>query len=286
MFIATLVAKDALPAGDISAATDIVAGSAGPIVDGVACDVTFAGSPTAARVALEALPLDVIVQRVVDRERALLVADMDSTMITVECIDELADYAGLKPQVAAITERAMRGELDFAAALDERVALLAGMAETTLDECLRERVRVMPGARALVRTLRARGGRAVLVSGGFTHFAHAVAATIGVDAAVANVLEVRGGVLTGRVLRPIVDAATKRATLIAERDALGLTAAQTLAIGDGANDIAMIEAAGLGIAYRAKPVTRAAAAASIRFGDLRVVLYALGIARRDWAAAD
>ncbi len=221
--------------------------------------------------------VDVIIQRAADRHHKLLVADMDSTMITVECIDELADYVGLKVEVAAVTERAMRGEIDFAGALRDRVALLAGMSEATIAECLRERVKLMGGAAELVTAFRAAGGRAVLVSGGFTHFTGPVAAQIGFDRAVANRLVVRDGVLTGAVEQPIVDADTKRAVLLAELSTLGLPASASVAIGDGANDIPMIEAAGLGIAYHAKPRTIAAADACVRFGDLNVVRYALGL---------
>ena len=281
MFIATLVAKDRLSAGDISAACDAVAGTAARVVDGVACDIAFT---TGDRVSLEAaVACDVIVQRAADRRRQLLVADMDSTMITVECIDELADYAGLKAEVATVTERAMRGEIDFAEALRDRVTLLAGMRETTIAECLRERVTLMGGAKALIRTFRGNGGEAILVSGGFTHFTGPVAAEIGFGRAVANRLVVKDGVLTGEVEQPIVDAATKRTVLL---DMLGgRDRAVSIAIGDGANDIPMIEAAGLGVAYHAKPKTEAAADASIRHGDLSVLLYAMGYPRDTWITA-
>ncbi len=250
-------------------------GTAGPVTDGVACDVRFDAE---GREILEtALPhLDIIVQRAADRHRKLLIADMDSTMITVECIDELADYVGLKAEVSEVTERAMRGELDFADALRSRVALLAGLSEATVAECLRERVKLMGGAVDLITAFRAAGGRAVLVSGGFTHFTDSVAKQIGFDRAVANRLIVKDGALTGEVEVPIVDAQTKRETLIAEAAGLGIPLSATIAIGDGANDIPMIEAAGLGVAYHAKPKTEAAADASVRFGNLSVVRYALG----------
>jgi phosphoserine phosphatase len=274
VFIATLVASDGLKAGDISAACDAVQGMAGPNIDGVACDILFPGE---GRGALEALlpNIDIIIQPLAHRNRKLLVADMDSTMITVECIDELADYAGLKAEVSDVTERAMRGEIDFAGALRDRVALLAGMPETTIAECLRERVKLMGGAKALIQAFRASGGEAILVSGGFTHFTGPVAAKIGFDRAIANRLIVKDGVLTGEVEQPIVDARTKRSVLL---DALkGRDPSISIAIGDGANDIPMIEAAGLGIAYHAKPKTEAAADACVRFGDLSVVRYALGL---------
>lgn len=252
-----------------------------------AVDLHFELAADAARAALEgAFPdVDVVVQPRDGRRKMLLVADMDSTMITVECIDELADYAGIKPKIAAITEAAMRGELDFEAALDARVALLKGLDAGVIDACLRERVRLMPGAQTLVRTMRGWGARAVLVSGGFTRFAEPVARDIGFDEAIANVLEVEDDVLTGTVARPIVGAATKKATLLDRRAALGLAEAATLAVGDGANDLAMIEIAGLGVAYHAKPVVAAAAAARIEHGDLTALLWAQGVPKAEWAAA-
>ncbi|MFZ4745871.1 MAG: phosphoserine phosphatase SerB [Sphingomonas sp.] len=277
MFIATLVAKERLSAGDISAACDAVRGSAGAVVDGVACNVGFSGSGSEGRKALEnALPtLDVIVQRQHAPHRKLLVADMDSTMITVECIDELADYIGLKAQVSEVTERAMRGELDFAEALRSRVALLVGLPEAIVAECLRERIKLTGGAVDLITAFRAAGGRAVLVSGGFTHFTDSVAQQIGFDHAVANRLVVKNGALTGEVEFPIVDAQTKRETLLGEVSRLGVSLSATIAVGDGANDIPMIETAGLGVAFHAKPKTEAAADARIRHGDLNVLRYAL-----------
>ncbi len=290
MFIATLVALEGLKAGDISAACDALRGAAAPVIDGVACDITFPArlpseSWDPSRQAIPAFAgmtgdVDIIIQPAAYRHRALLVADMDSTMITVECIDELADYAGLKADVSAVTERAMRGEIDFAGALRDRVALLAGMSEATIAECLRERVTLMGGAKALVRTFRAKGGESILVSGGFTHFAGPVAAEIGFDRAIANRLIVKDGVLTGEVEQPIVDAATKRVVLLEALD--GRDPAVSIAIGDGANDIPMIEAAGLGVAFHAKPKTEAAADACVRHGDLSALLYAMGYARSDW----
>ncbi len=277
--------------GDIAQATGRLATAGCAPVDGVgldegkAADIFFAMDPVTARAVLTEVgdAIDVIVQPAAIREKALIIADMDSTMITVECIDELADYAGIKPQIAEITERAMRGELDFAGALNERVALLKGLPDSAIDQCRAERVRIMPGAKALVRTMKARGARTLLVSGGFTRFTGPVAEEIGFDANVANVLEIADGALLGTVVTPIVDAARKRAELEAAIDG-GIDRALTLAVGDGANDIPMIEGAGLGVAYHAKPKTRAAAAAEIVHGDLSALLYAQGIARRDWAA--
>jgi phosphoserine phosphatase len=176
----------------------------------------------------------------------------------------------------------MRGELDFAQALHGRVALLAGLDAAMIDRCRSERVRIMPGAKALVRTLRSRGARTILVSGGFVPFAEPVAAEIGFEKAIANVLHIEDGKLVGTVGQPIVDAARKRHELLEAAWDVGLIRAQTIAIGDGANDIPMIEAAGFGIAYHAKPKTRAAADAAVERGDLGTVLHALGIARAHW----
>jgi phosphoserine phosphatase len=228
------------------------------------------------------LALDVIVQPAERRSKRLLVADMDSTMITVECIDELADFAGLKPQVAAVTEAAMRGELDFEAALDARVALLARMDESTVDRCREERVRPTPGARELVRTMRARGAYCLLVSGGFTRFAEPVADLIGFNRAMANVLIVEDGKLTGAVQRPIVGAEAKREVLLTAAAELGIGLDSALTVGDGANDLPMIEAAGLGVAYHAKPVLAEAADARIDHNDLTALLYAQGIPPAEW----
>lgn len=293
MFIATLIAADRLVQGDISAVSDRLADAGcAPVVggwldEGSAADFPFALAPDAARSALEGVfaGADVVVQPMEGRAKSLLVADMDSTMITVECIDELADFAGLKPEIAAITERAMQGELDFEGALDARVALLKGLDAGAIDRCLAERVRIMPGARELVRTMRLRGGTAVLVSGGFTRFAEPVAAEIGFDRAIANVLEIENGRLTGTVARPIVGSATKEETLLASLAERGLAPEASMAVGDGANDLAMIRRAGLGVAYHAKPIVAEAAAARIDHGDLTALLWAQGIARRDWIVA-
>ena len=246
--------------------------------------MAFAEHPDLARGALEgAFPgADVIVQPADGREKKLLVADMDSTMITVECIDELADYAGIKAQIAEVTERAMRGELDFGAALDARVALLRDLEENAIDRCLAERVCLSPGAETLIKTMAARGAMTVLVSGGFTRFAEPVGERLGFQRVIANVLEIGEGRLTGTVTKPIVDSATKETTLLACREELGLAPEQTLAVGDGANDLAMIRQAGLGVAYRAKPIVAAAAAARVDHTDLTALLYAQGIARGEW----
>jgi phosphoserine phosphatase len=287
VYIATLIAKERLARGDISAAMDALGGSPdfSWVEEGRACDLALAG-PEGARAALEGLiaGVDLVVQPLAGRRKRLLVADMDSTMIGQECIDELADYAGLRPEVAAVTERAMRGELDFEAALDARVALLAGLDEAAIDRCHAERVRLTPGARALVGTMRANGAYCLLVSGGFSHFADRIAAEIGFDAAVSNLLHIEGGRLAGTVGRPILGAAGKKEALVAAAEARGIPLADTLAVGDGANDIPMIAAAGLGVAYRAKPAAAAAADARIESNDLTALLYAQGYSRKEWAA--
>ena len=287
MFIATLIAPT-LPKGEVAAARDrLDAAGCLPVAqvwveEGEAIDLQFGRDPDAARTALEGQGYDVVVQPAEDRRKKLIVADMDSTMITVECIDELADYAGIKAQIAAVTEAAMRGELDFGEALDARVALLKGLDESVIARCLAERVKIMPGARELVRTMRGWGATAILVSGGFTRFAEPVAAEIGFNRAIANVLEIADGKLAGTVTKPIVDASTKLATLSEAVLDLGLSRAETLAVGDGANDLAMITQAGLGVAYHAKPVVAEAAGARIDHGDLSTLLFAQGIARKDW----
>ncbi len=221
---------------------------------------------------------------VADREievPRLFVSDMDSTMIGQECIDELADFAGIKDKVADITERAMRGELEFESALKERVGLLEGLEEGAIATCLDQRIQPLPGARALVNTLRSKGCRTVLVTGGFHHFADPVAEQLGFERVVGNRLGVAGGALTGLLAGPVSDASTKLATLEDERSQLG-EGARVLATGDGANDIPMIEAADYGIAYRAKPKAREAANGRIASVELTAILKLLGIAESEW----
>jgi len=259
---------------------------AGWVDEGDAADLRFSTDLKAARWALEELPgVDVIVQPDGPRRKRLLVADMDSTIIGQECIDELADYVGLKDEIAAITERAMQGELDFEAALRQRVALLAGLDEGAIARCLTERVRPNPGAVTLVRTMRGLGASCLLVSGGFLSFAEPVARDVGFDRIRANRLGIANALLTGEVDSPVVDAAAKRAALVAARDELGLQAADVLAVGDGANDRPMIEEAGLGVAYRAKPVLADIADARLDHHGLDALLWAQGIPRREWVVA-
>lgn len=212
----------------------------------------------------------------------VFVSDMDSTMIGQECIDELADYAGLKDQVADITERAMQGELDFESALRERVALLKGLPEAAITQCLDERISANPGAWELVQTLKAKGCKTILVTGGFHHFADPVGEHLGFDMVVGNRLGVADGKLTGELDGPIVDSATKKAVLEREVNAIDPLAI-SVAIGDGANDIPMLEAATYGFAYYAKPKAREAADGCIDRGDLATVLSLLGISESEWA---
>ena len=228
------------------------------------------------RLGLGAAPVDIFVQPLEGRRKKLLLADMDSTMIGQECIDELADFVGLKEKVAAITERAMRGEIAFEPALRERVQLLTGLDAKVVDEAIEHRITLTPGGKALVRTMRAHGAYAALVSGGFTVFTSRIAEMIGFDENRANELLIMGGKFVGAVREPILGKAEKLATLqeLAARHELAME--ETLAIGDGANDLAMLEAAGLGVAYRAKPAVAAAAQARVDHGDLTALLYAQG----------
>jgi phosphoserine phosphatase len=287
VFIATLIAQDRLGAGDISAAEDALGGARGRawVEQGSACDILLSGDAAEARVRLEGLipGVDVVVQSEERRRKRLLVADMDSTMIEVECIDELADYAGLKAEIAAVTERAMQGEIDFEEALAERVALLRGLEEGTIERCAAERVRITPGAKALVRTMRREGAYCLLVSGGFTRFADPIAEEIGFHAAVANRLGIEGGLLSGSVDTPIVGAEGKREALVKAAREHGVDLIDALAIGDGANDVPMLEAAGLAVAYKGKPAATRAAKARIDHNDLSALLYAQGYPRSEWA---
>ncbi len=254
------------------------------LAEGIACDLAFDDLPpdqadAACRAALAQkwgdIAIDVFAQPAAGRRKMLLVADMEATIIANEMLDELADLRGLRPQISAITTRAMNGEIDFAAALRERVALLADLPEAALSE-VAARIRINPGARVLVATMRTHGAYAALVSGGFHVFADDIKATLGFDVAIANDLVVKDGKLAGRVREPILAREAKLGTLtsLAAEHHLPLTA--TLAVGDGANDLPMIEAAGLGVAYHAKPVVAATARWRIDHADLTALLYAQG----------
>jgi phosphoserine phosphatase len=228
--------------------------------------------------ALTDLPVDFCLRPVVPKGHwKLLIADMDSTMITVECIDELGDFAGKRDEVVAITERAMRGEIDFEGALVERVALMKGLPGSALPECFDERVVLSPGAKAMVQGCRDAGMHCALVSGGFTYFTARVAEMCGFHENRANSLVIEGGVLTGTVTQPVLGRQSKIDALNELCARLGITPDQAVCIGDGANDIGMLDAAGLGVAYHAKPITRDAADACINHGGLDVLLRFLGV---------
>jgi phosphoserine phosphatase len=294
--VATLISNPAEPALDtatLARARDALPGATAPIwLDpGIAADIPFTGSgendnralTARLREAIGAEPVDVVVQPEDGRRKMLFLADMDSTMIGQECIDELADYAGLKAHVSAITERAMRGEIAFAPALRERVALLKGLPEKVIDEVIAERIRLTPGARALVATLRSHGVHTCLVSGGFTLFTGRVASMCGFHENRANtLLMTNDGKLAGAVAEPILGREAKRDTLLELRERLGLAPDSTMAIGDGANDLDMIHEAGLGVAYRAKPVVAEAARARIDHGDLTAMLYMQGFSGEEF----
>ena len=286
MIIATLIAAGRLDDRLLAEAIKRVPGARflGWVDEGDAVDLEI-DDVAAARAALEGWNgCDVIVQLAPHRERKLLAADMDSTIIGQECIDELADYAGIKPSIASITERAMRGELDFAEALKERVALLAGLDVAIIARCLDERIRPNPGAATLVRTMRSRGAGTLLLSGGFLDFVEPVAAMVGFEHHAANMLAKEKNELTGELEGAIVDAEAKKAAMIVDREERGLATSAVLAIGDGANDAPLVAEAGLGVAYRAKPALIAVADARLDHHGLDALLWAQGIARKDWVS--
>ena len=293
--VATLICNPAEPELDSTAIDAARSALTSPehgdwLFEGVAADIRFSSTEDIRtisdrlRQAMSDIRVDVVVQPQIDRRKKLLLADMDSTMIGQECIDELADFAGLKKHVAAITERAMRGEIEFEPALRERVALLKGLPVTVVDEVLKSRITLTPGAVALVRTMRAHGAYTCLVSGGFTLFTKAVAEMIGFQENRANVLLVEDGKLTGQVAEPILGREAKLATLVDLRESFDLDNLDTMVVGDGANDLAMIEQAGTGVAYHAKPTVAAAAGARIDHGDLSALLYMQGYKRSEFVA--
>lgn len=281
-----IAAPGELRPADVAAVADVLAGLGAtpgrprPLCERTACDLDFGGlavdqADAAARQALGARPVDVVVQPSAGRRKRLLVADMESTVIENEMLDELADFLGLRAEVAEITRKAMNDELDFTAALEARVALLKGLDATVLDRAA-ERIRIMPGAAELVATMRANGAYCALVSGGFRHFTGPIRERLGFDRDVANELVIEDGRLAGKVRHPVVTRETKLGTLIAIAAELALPLAATLAVGDGANDLPMIEAAGLGVAFRAKPAVAARARVRIEHCDLSALLYAQG----------
>jgi phosphoserine phosphatase len=287
--VATLISNPAAPALDDAtlarAATVLAAPGAPRWLDaGIAAEVPFSPRPgadndavlTELRAVVAGQPIDAMVQPAAGRRKRLIVADMDSTMIGQECIDELSAELGLKEKVAAITERAMRGEIAFAPALRERVALLAGLDASVIDGVIASRIRLTPGGKTLIATMRAAGAYACLVSGGFTLFTDRIAAAIGFDENRANRLTVENGKLTGAVEEPVLGAEAKLAAVRELTGRLKLAPTDTLAVGDGANDLAMLQAAGLGVAYRAKQVVAAKMRARVEHGDLTALLYLQG----------
>ncbi|MBS7538592.1 phosphoserine phosphatase SerB [Ancylobacter lacus] len=287
--VAVLICDPARPALDHAALDAARSALPAPgatrwLAEGIAAEIDCAAGAdvSALRAALGGAAVDVAVLPAQGRRKRLFLADMDSTMIGQECIDELADFAGMKPRVAEITERAMRGEIAFEPALRERVALLRGLPLSVVDAVMAERIRLTPGGTALVRTLRASGAVTMLVSGGFTVFTSRVAAMIGFHDQRANRLDIEDGRFAGTVAEPILGREAKLATLEELRALHGLPHEATLAVGDGANDLAMIGAAGLGVAYHAKPQVAAAAQVRIDHGDLTALLYLQGFRRDDF----
>jgi phosphoserine phosphatase len=284
MSVLCLIANPQEPMFDVGLAATIqreVGGDLNWLNHGVACEIVAprAADPAAmARAVLGDAPVDVALVPAARRRKKLLIADMDSTMIEQECIDELADAVGIKAEIASITERAMRGELDFEAALKTRVALLKGLDRKAIEVVRREKITLTPGGRALVQTMKAYGAYTALISGGFTFFADFFAKRIGFDEATANTLEFEGESLTGTVSSPIVDKSIKLKRLQSLANERGIALEETLAVGDGANDLDMIRASGLGVAFRAKPAVAAAAHARIEHGDLTALLYLQGYA--------
>jgi phosphoserine phosphatase len=268
----------------VQEAEKALGGKARWLADDEAAEIPTSAGDAPARLEgiADALPVDRAVVPVAERRKRLLVSDMDSTIITIECIDELADFAGIKPAIADVTRRAMNGELDFAAALRERVALLAGLPQIAIEAVIEERLRLMPGARTLVRTMQTHGAVTALVSGGFTAFTRHVRNLCGFDLEEANELEVANGRLTGRLAGELRGAAAKLATLEALRDRHRLTSEMTMAAGDGANDLPMLAAAGLGVAFRAHPRVRAQAPVRIDHGDLTALLFLQGYAKAEF----
>jgi phosphoserine phosphatase len=260
------------------------------LADAVACDLDLdpgtglMAADAALRTALAGLPVDVVVQEKAGRRKRLLIADMDSTMIGQECIDELAAMVGLKDHVAAITARAMNGEIAFETALRERVALLKGLPVSVVDDVIRTRITLAPGGLELIRTMKAAGGYTALVSGGFTAFTGPVAAQLGFDEHRANVLEEEAGILTGAVREPILGREAKANALAEHAAKLGISVAQAIAVGDGANDLSMLALAGSGVALHAKPAVAAQVRMRIDHGDLTALLYIQGYRQSDFAA--
>ena len=291
MFIATLLCNPATPVLEAQLVESLRnacgGGAARWLSPGVAAEFDLAALPAHRWdlwADLQALGIDLCFQPAQGRRKAMLLADMDSTMIQQECIDELADEAGVGAHVAAITARAMNGELEFEAALIERVGLLRGLPESVIQRVLDQRITLMPGGRPLIATMKAHGGHAALVSGGFTAFTARIAATLGFDEHRANTLLAEGGTLTGEVARPILGRQAKVDALQQITARLGITPAEVIAVGDGANDLGMLHLAGSGVALHAKPSVAAQCDLRINHGDLTALLYLQGYADADFAA--
>lgn len=256
---------------------------------GEACDLAIGDVPVAAmeaavQQAIDGAAIDFAILPEAGRRKKMLIADMDSTIIEQECLDEIAEMAGIGAEIAAITERAMRGELEFETALKERIALLEGFPVAKLQTVLDERIRLTRGARVLTHTMARHGGRSVLVSGGFTFFTGAVAGRAGFDAHFGNEFVVEDGRIMG-VREPILGRSAKLETMQAEAARLGLPLSGVIAVGDGANDLAMLKAAGLGVAFHAKPLVAAEAAARVNYNDLTALLFLQGYSRADFTEA-
>ncbi|KAB2691896.1 phosphoserine phosphatase SerB [Brucella pseudogrignonensis] len=290
--VATLIANPAkaslIPSLGIKASAAVNASGLYWLADGIACDIPLASglsheeADQALRSSLDGAPVDVVVQEQESRRKKILIADMDSTMIQQECIDELAEEAGLREHVAAITARAMNGEIEFEPALRERVALLKGLPLSVIDKVISTRISLMPGGVELVRTMRKHGAYTALVSGGFTSFTRRVAEMIGFNEDRANTLLHDGAHLSGSVSDPILGREAKVEKLIEIADRLGLTPQDAIAVGDGANDLGMIQLAGTGVALHAKPAVAAQAKVRIDHGDLTALLYIQGYRKSDF----
>lgn len=293
--VATLICNPATPILTDALAARVRDALAAPasrwLAPGAALDIEFAPEgdferaaiETRLRQALDGAPVDMALQPLASRRKKLFVADMDSTIIGQECIDELADLVGVKAHVAAITERAMRGEIAFEPALRERVGLLAGLSASVVSDVIRDRITLTPGAKILVRTMRANGAYTALVSGGFTVFTSVIADKVGFHENRANRLVIEDGKFAGRVVDPILGADAKLSSLRELRAQFNLSESETMAAGDGANDLPMLKDAGLGVAYHAKPAVAAAAAARVDHSDLTALLYMQGYAQADFA---
>ncbi|MCC2610348.1 phosphoserine phosphatase SerB [Neorhizobium petrolearium] len=291
-FVATLIAHPSNPVLNArvgeQAADAVKASGLYWLADGIACDIVLRddtdiqAAEANLRAVVAAAPIDVVVQNAETRRKKFLIADMDSTMIGQECIDELADVVGLKDKVAAITARAMNGEIAFEPALRERVALLKGLPITVVDDVIAKRITLTSGGPALIATMKARGFYAALVSGGFTVFTNRIAKTLGFDENQANILIEKDGILTGEVVEPILGKQAKVDALLSITEKLGISPEDAIAVGDGANDLGMLGIAGSGVALHAKPTVAAQAKMRIDYGDLTALLYVQGYRKADF----